>query len=59
MLLILLLLLTSREDHLYRNQCFARVGPARLGGPGQEVHLCFLSAAGQRTLPRQEAAARG
>lgn len=51
--------LHSREDHLHRNGCFASDGPAWLGGPGQEVHLCFLSAAGQRTLPRQEAAAGG
>lgn len=51
--------LHSREDHLHRNECFASDGPAWLGGPGQEVHLRFLSAAGQRALPRQEAAAWG
>ena len=51
--------LLSREDHLHRNQCFAGDRPAWLGGPGQEVHLRFLSAARQRTLPRQEAAAWG
>lgn len=50
---------SSREDHLHRNQCSASDGPAWLGGPGQEVHLRFLSAAGQRALPRQEAAAWG
>lgn len=49
----------SREDHLHRNGCIASDGPAWLGGPGQEVHLRLLSAAGQRALPRQEAAAGG
>lgn len=42
----------SREDHLHRNKCSASNGPAWLGGFGQEMHLCFLSAAGQRALPR-------
>lgn len=52
-------MLRSREDHLHRNECFASNRAAWLGGPGQEVHLRILSAAGQRALPRQEAAARG
>lgn len=52
-------MLRSREDHLHRNECFASNRAAWLGGPGQEVHLRILSAAGQRALPRKEAAARG
>lgn len=50
---------SSREDYLHRNECVASNRAAWLGGPGQEVHLRFLSAAGQRALPRQEAAAGG
>lgn len=42
----------SREDHLHRNKCSASDGTTWLGGSGQEVHLRFLSATGQRALPR-------
>lgn len=40
----------SREDHLHRNKCSASDWATGLGGSGQEVHLRFLSAAGQRAL---------